>query len=303
MKEIRLPDSHENMLNVYIFDDVKEPKGVVQVVHGINEHGERYVEFCEFLNKNGYIAIIHDHLSQGKSRTPKDGEVVYFGKHGTKKLLDGVRTIKKYINKHYFEYPQYAVGHSMGALLLRKSLLTYTNDYDGIVLNGTGLSMTKGLGVAILIGKFLKLFGAMKPSKYFDNMFRKTQLKLKEKVEMNHFIEWLTRDEEKTKINLKDEYLFVSLSISAFVDLLSLISEVNNPHSLLQNEAKAKILLMSGTHDPSTNFGKDTTFLYELLKKLGNDVEIKLYEEGRHDTLQEINREDVFKDIIEFFEK
>lgn len=298
MREIKVKDSYNNELHTYIFDDVKKPKGVFQVLHGINEHGLRYKEFAEFLNKNGFICYAYDHVSQGKSRTEEDGDVVYFGKNGGDVLVDGLNTIRKQIQKDYPNLDIYLFGHSLGSMIIRKYLHDYKNRYKKIILNGSGLSEGNGLTLGIILGNIMKLFGKKKPSNMFDNMFRQTQLKLNEKVEIDHFIEWLTRDKEKTELNKVDEYLYIRLSTSVFVDMLKMIQEINVLTNIQHSHFDVPTLLMSGTHDPATNFGEDVVELHKTLIEFGFESSYKLYPEGRHDTLQEINREEVYNDIL-----
>ena len=91
IEEIKVQDSYKNELHTYVFDDIKSPKGVIQIVHGLNEHGLRYVEFAEFLNQSGYVVVVFDHLSQGYSRKAEE-TFVNFGKKGHLKLVDGLNS-------------------------------------------------------------------------------------------------------------------------------------------------------------------------------------------------------------------
>ena len=303
MRKFKVTDDFKNSLQVYVFDDIKKNKGIIQLVHGINEHGMRYEEFAQFLNEKGYVVYIYDQVSQGLSRTELDKDVVYFGDNGGDVLVNGFNTVRTKIRMDYPDSKIYVFGHSLGSMVIRKYLLDFNNEYEKIILNGGGFSDTKGLEFIILVGNVLKLFKKKKPSKFFDNIFRQTQLKLNEKVKIDHFIEWLTRDKEKTKSNLEDPYLYIRLSVSVFVDMLKAIKEINNINRIKSRKVDAKILLLSGTHDAATNFGADTKLLNQVFNEAGYDSRVLLYEEGRHDTLQEINREEVFEDIINFIEK
>lgn len=302
MNKFKVTDDFNNSLQVYVFDDVIKCKGIVQLVHGINEHGMRYEEFALYLNSQGYIVYIHDHVSQGLSRTYADKDVVYFGKNGRDVLVNGLNIVRSLIKKDNPGMKIFVFGHSLGSMVIRKYLLDFDNEYEKIVLNGGGFTEAKGLGFIILVGNVLKLFKKRKPSNFFDNIFRQTQLKLNKKVEIDHFIEWLTRDKEKTKINLTDSYLYIRLSVSVFVDMLKMIKEINNIKKIKLKRVNTKILVMSGTHDAATNFGEDTKRLNDVFNDVGYDSTLILYQEGRHDTLQEINRKEVFKDITTFFE-
>lgn len=304
MRELKIKDSFYNELHCYVWEKVENVKGVVQILHGVNEHGLRYIEFAEFLNRNGYVVYLTEHLSQGLSRTSKDGEVVDFGRSGHLKLIDGMNKTRALIKEEYKGSKIYAVGHSLGALIIRNYLLHNENEYEKIILTGSGLSSVKGLGSLMFYGNILSLFKGNKPSKLFDGLFRKTQLKLNEKVKINHFIEWLTRDEELTQLNKKDKYLFIRLSVNSFMSLLKLIKDANNIKMMNDKySSNVNVLVLSGTHDPSTLFGEDSRVLYEYLREIGLKGSLRLYSEARHDLLQETNRKEVFKDILEFIVK
>ena len=38
-----------------IWDNVTKPKGLVQIIHGMAEYGERYDSLAKFLNEKGYL--------------------------------------------------------------------------------------------------------------------------------------------------------------------------------------------------------------------------------------------------------
>lgn len=302
MKQTTIKDSNNNELHTYIFDEVNSPKGIVQIAHGLNEHGLRYTEFSEFLNQSGYVVVIIDHLSQGQSRKSNE-QFVDFGKNGHIALVDGFHSARIFIHENYPNLPVYAFGHSMGTMIIRAYLQTHKNDYQKVILNGGGYTPIKGIGLAIGIGRFLSIFKAGKPSKFFDNQFRKTQYKMREKVEIDHFIEWLTRDPLKTEENKKDPYLFIRLATRSFLVNLILIKKINTISRIQHTNLNCPTLLLSGSHDPATNFGEGIKELNALYQSIGIQSKYIIYNEGRHDSLQEINRKEVFQDILQFLEE
>ena len=101
MRKFKVTDDFKNSLQVYVFDDIKKNKGIIQLVHGINEHGMRYEEFAQFLNEKGYVVYIYDQVSQGLSRTELDKDVVYFGENGGDVLVNGFNTVRARIRVDY----------------------------------------------------------------------------------------------------------------------------------------------------------------------------------------------------------
>ena len=295
-------DFNNTKLHIYNWD-CQNPKAIIQIVQGVNEHGLRYNELGEFLSSKGYLVYTHDTVSQGQSRLESE-ETVYFCKNGLSVLTDAIIHVYNHITEAHKDLPVYAIGHSLGAGLLRYVIGTEAKLYDRVVLNGTAYQDPKPIQKGIMIGNLIKLFGKKKSSKMFNDIFRETQYKLRDYVEMDHFIEWLTRDKDYTELNKKDEYLYINLSVAAFVDMFKLFKAINTESHINATHTNTKILLLSGTHDPSTDFSAGTMDLYQKYTDLTQvDISYRLYTEGRHDTFQETNRQDVFKDINYFFEE
>jgi len=67
-----------------------------------------------------------------------------------------------------------------------------------------------------------------------------------------------------------------------------------------QKNPKTKILIFSGAEDPVSNFGKSVRKLSKRYTKAGLDVKMKLYPSLRHETLNEIEYQEIFDDILKF---
>ena len=72
-------------------EEKTEYRAVVQLVHGMSEHKERYIPFMEYLAEKGYITVIHDHRGHGKSvKNPDDLGYMYGG--GAEAMLQDIGT-------------------------------------------------------------------------------------------------------------------------------------------------------------------------------------------------------------------
>ena len=60
------------------------------------------------------------------------------------------------------------------------------------------------------------------------------------------------------------------------------------------------VILLSGEQDPVGNFGKDVKRLYDSFKKELTDVTIKLYKDDRHEILNEVDKENIYEDILKW---
>ena len=94
----------------------ERPHGVVQIVHGMSEHKERYLDFMTFLAKNGWIAVIHDNRGHGKSVKTKE-DLGYFYEGGHEALVEDIEQVRAFVEEGlYEELPYVLLGHSMGSL-------------------------------------------------------------------------------------------------------------------------------------------------------------------------------------------
>lgn len=103
----------------WINEEVKEYKGVVQLVHGMQEHIGRYDEFANMLAECGYIVVGHDHLGHGNTVKDEKDFGYFADKDGWNKLVEDIHILQNQVQKEYPELPYIIMGHSMGSLLVR----------------------------------------------------------------------------------------------------------------------------------------------------------------------------------------
>ena len=61
------------------------------------------------------------------------------------------------------------------------------------------------------------------------------------------------------------------------------------------------MLLIAGDMDPVGDYGRGVKKVYARIRAAGcKDVSLKLYPGGRHEILNEINRDAVFQDVLDF---
>ena len=113
-----------------IFVRVIEPadrgavRGVLQIAHGMAEHGQLYMDFARFLAQAGFAVAVNDHLGHGKS-VSKGGSFGYFGEGGARNLVRDMHKLHEMMRAEYPELPYFLMGHSMGSFLARSCLSAY----------------------------------------------------------------------------------------------------------------------------------------------------------------------------------
>lgn len=273
-------------------------RGIFQIIHGMQEYVERYEEFAIFLAKEGFLVVGEDHLGHGKTAA-SDKDLGYFTQHAADTVLvrDSHR-LKKIIEEKHPGVPYFIMGHSMGSFILRKYLAMYGKGISGAIVAGTCSKPLFISNMAIFCTRVLKLFrGDRFKSRFITRMAFGAYLKKIPNPKTPS--DWLTRDDEVVKKYRRDKFCTFKFSVNGYRALFKLIRFVCNPNNLTKISKDMPILIASGMEDPVGNYGKDPVKVYEQYCKLGiKDVQLKLYNECRHEIISELNKEEVHNDIL-----
>lgn len=275
----------------------EEPHVALQITHGMAEHIDRYNDFASFLAKNGVLAYGNDIASHGKSigdGVPKG----YFGdEKGWDAVVQDMHTMRGLVKADYPDIPFILFGHSMGSYLARTYAGRNGTDFDAFIFSGTA-GKNPLLGIAKWIAKReIRKTGGKKPSIMLFNLsFCSFNRAFKPNRTAN---DWLSRDNEKVDEYIADENCGFPFTSRGMYDVIIGLLEISNA-KWAELVPKRPILLMSGDCDPEGGNGKGVKQVCGWLEKSGHKVELKLYEGGRHEMLNEINRADVYNDVLLF---
>lgn len=289
-KNLKILGFNDLELNTYVYDNVENPKAVVIIIHGMQEHCLRYKNFAQYLNKNGYIAIASDLRGHGHTAISKEylgyGEKDIF----TETLTDQLNIIN-YANQTY-NLPIYLFGHSYGSML-SQVLIQLTPLVEKCVLCGTA----NGSSGIMKLGNFVvNLLKPFKKETSKGGTIEKLCIKSYGKgFERGN---WLTRDEKVFDEYLKDEYCGGSFPFSFY---RSMINNMHNANKGIQKIGSKKVFLIAGDNDPVGSKGKQVKQLYKLYLKNNIDAKMKLYKGARHELLNETNKDEVYKDVVDFY--
>lgn len=277
-----------------------EVKAVMIMCHGIAEHIKRYERFADYLSKHQILSCGIDLPGHGDSS--QEGLGFFAQKDGYKYVIECLLQLKKDITAKYPNLPVILFGHSMGAFLAQYIAAYYSDGIDAFIFCGSsGPVPTLKLGKTIARIES-KLKGPKHISKLLNNLSF-TSYNNSFKPNRTAF-DWLSRDNEEVDKYVKDERCgFISTS-SGYYDLFCVLEKTtskNWPKLLGKNKP---YLFISGNNDPVGQFGKGPLTHYNRIKKENiSDVTIKLYDNARHELLNEINCEEVYEDIINFINK
>ena len=252
MKNINIIGFNNLKLNCYLYEPEK-PKAIIQIVHGMQEHGFRYDHFAEFLSSNGFIVLVSDLRGHGKTALSKDkmgvGEKDIFNETIEDQLL-----ISKYLKETY-NLPLYIFGHSYGSFLTQK-LAQVNNLAEKFIICGTG----NGSSFLICMGNFVAgLFYAFGKKDKKATTIEKLSIKGYGKKFPNG--NWLTRDNKIFEAYQKDDFCGGSFPVSFYKSFFSGLRKLNKGINLISQDKK--LFFIVGDKDPVGENSKQVKSLYK----------------------------------------
>lgn len=269
----------------YVPENTDSVKAVIQIAHGMAEHLERYEPFADVLCENGFAVYINDHLGHGQSVSSKD-ELGYFGeKNGWVNFIEDCHQLTEIAKKDFPGKPYIFFGHSMGSFISRSFSARYSDELSGAVFCGTsGPNPAAGAGIAVasLIGK---VRGSHYRSKFIDSLAFGSYNK---RFEGRTAFDWLSRDNEQVDKYIADDLCGFLFTAYGYRDMFSLLKSVSDKQWFENYPKQLPVLIISGEQDPVGEYGKGVQKVYDGLKAAGkNNVTMHLYENGRHEILNE----------------
>lgn len=297
MEQIFLDAKDGYKLDLHIFE-VKDAKAVVQIAHGMEEHQERYEDFVKFLNQNGFSVVSADMRGHGHNAQ----DLGYFaGKGGDELLIADHKQICDYVKERFAGLPIYLFAHSMGTIISRVVLQTYSKKYDKVVLSGYPAYQT-GAGFGVFLTDIIQVF---KGAKYKSKLIEKLGVGMFNN-DIKHprtEVDWVCANEETVDKYREDPLCGVGFTISAFNDLFELVVRMNKTENYVDVKSDLPILLLAGKDDPCTKGEKGRENSKKTLLKAGfKNIKQTTYAGMRHEILNEKDNKKVYKDIVEFFE-
>jgi len=267
------------------------------------ETSARYERFAKKLTDNGYIVYANDHRGHGKTAKVIENVGYLAEKDGFKYLVEDVHKLTEIIKKEYPNLPLFLFGHSMGSFVAQRYIMLYGNKLKGAILSGSNGKQGIILDIGLLLakseirknerrGKSPKLNKLMFGG--FNNKFKNTKTEF----------DWLSKDEAEVDKYINDPFCGGVFTSGFYYDFLIGLKEIENNNNLRHIPKDLPIYIFSGDKDPVGKSGKGIIKLFNTYKSLNiEDVTYKLYKDGRHEMLNEINKEEVMDNIINWLNK
>lgn len=272
---------------------------VVVINHGMAEHQERYLGFIEYLNNNGIAVYMHDMANHGKSNQNFDESGWFGDKDGYKGLILDLKQNFDIAKEENPDKKLIVMGHSMGSFICRCFTAQFPDEgFDGAIYMGTGdANPIAGMG-----DKLSAFIAKVKGTKHKSKMLDKITFGSYGKgFEGRTSFDWLTRDAAIVDKYIDDKYCGFLFSVQGMNDLVKVNIEANTDEWYAKVPKDLKILLTSGEMDPVGPKAQGIRNIYDKLCSTGHtNVTLKLYPNCRHEILNEVNRDEVMADIVEW---
>jgi len=278
------------------------PRAIVQVVHGMAEHAKRYERFAQALTGAGYAVYAHDQRGHGQTASKEDHG--FFAEHdGWATVVGDVGSVTEFAQAEHPGVPVVVFGHSMGSFVSRSYAALHGARLAGLVLSGTagdpGPLAVAGRAVASVQAR---LRGRRHPSGLLDKLTF-GQYNAAFKPNRTEF-DWLSRDDAEVDAYVADPLCGNVFTTRFYSDLLGGLQQINRASAFADVPHDLPVLVFSGALDPVGDDGQGPRAVAEAYRSAGvSDVTFTLYPDGRHEMLNETNRDEVTADVLAWLDE
>lgn len=300
-QEFYYPSSDgQTKIHGIIWRPEKHAKAVLQICHGMVEYIDRYNDFAQYLAERGVCVVGHDHLGHGKSVQSEEHLGFFHESHGNKYVITDIHKLRRMTEQDYAGVPYFMMGHSMGSFLLRQYLTMRAEGLAGAIIMGTGY-MPYGLLAA---GQMVcRSIAAVKGWKYRSEFVNQLGMggynKQFEPSESTK--DWITSDEEMRRKYEADPLCSFLFTVNGYYQMFEGMKTLTKKRAMDKIPGSLSVFFVSGAEDPVGSNGEGVARVFHRYEKAGiQDVEMKLYPKGRHEILNESNREQVYEDLYQW---
>jgi len=298
-KEIILEAEDGHRIHLQSWASGDAPRGVIQMLHGLGEHIGRYERFAEAALGRGYIVYGHDHRGHGRS----EGERGYFAdENGWHKVIEDVRIVNDHIRETHTTQPIIMLAHSMGSFIAETFAMHYGGRLQALLLSGSSWP----LRIQTIPGRLLAKLESLRVGKRgnsalvnalgfsaFNRPFRPIRTEM----------DWLSRDETEVDRYIADPLCGGPFTCGLWLDFLGGLYDLGSDHALTRIPSDLPILITGGSADPVGGEKGMTRLAMHYMQTLHQRVKLKIYPDGRHEMLNETNRDEVTGDWLEWMDE
>jgi alpha-beta hydrolase superfamily lysophospholipase len=297
MQSFSIESEDKVQVQAYLWP-AEKPVAVLQITHGMMEHARRYDHFARWMNDHHIAVYANDHIGHGLNAKTA-AELCHFPrKDDWQRSVDIMHLLTKRIHSDHPGLPLFILGHSMGSVLVQTYMINYGRQATAYILSGliNQPKLMAQLGL-ILSWMLSGMFGHDHRSDLLISLGY-GQYKKKFKPVSTDF-DWLSSDPLCVDEYVSSPLCGIPLTNRFYQNLFHGFEYVSRRNNLKKITAGTPVYVFAGSMDPAGNSGKIPVKICGLLKNIAKaKVDLKLYPGGRHEMLNEVNREEVYKDLL-----
>ena len=275
------------------------PRAVVQIVHGMSEHVERYAPFAEFLVGRGFVVCANDHVGHGKTAGERDLGHMPLA-NGADVLVEDVHALREKVCERYPHARHVMFGHSMGSFVTRVYLTRHADGLSAAILCGTGqqprIQTFAGRVITRLIAQ---IRGERHVSRFVDSLGAGAYGRAIKDARTD--VDWISSDPDVVDEYIADPLCGQPFTVGAYATLASLVADATDARRARRVPKGLPLLFVAGAEDPVGDCGRGVARAVDEYRNAGvRLVEMGIYPGARHEILNEPCREAVWHDVEEF---
>jgi alpha-beta hydrolase superfamily lysophospholipase len=296
--QLKVEDTREIFVYRFQPDEGVKPKAIVHISHGMAEHAARYARFAEALTAAGYVVYANDHRGHGKTASGPDELGWLAGSRGFTRAVQDLQQLAVYEKAQHPGLPLFLFGHSMGSFFAQAFLIESGSMLKGAILSGSNGKPNLLAQAGRLVARAERArLGARGHSKLlttlsfddFNKAFKPTRTGF----------DWLSRDPAEVDKYVADPLCGFMVTTQLWVDVLDGAAQISDPAAQARVPSDLPVYIFAGSEDPVGGKTKGLEQLIGAYRQAGlRDVQHKFYPGGRHEMLNETNRDEVTRDVV-----
>ena len=288
-------------LHAYHWEPEGEPKGIVQIIHGIAEHTARYDHFARYLNSLGYLVVAEDHMGHGKSICEEVPQGHFVG--GWEAAVEDCCRLMDNMMAERPGMPYILFGHSMGSFLVRSILIKRPDSgiAAAVICGSAWMPELVIRGGRLMSGLLMRGDRGKQPSKQLQRLMFNGYDKHIQNPRTS--CDWLTRDEAVVDMYVDDPLCGFAPTPALVNAMMSGLLYIQNAENLKRMNKTLPVHFVAGGADPVGAYGEGVC---EAVRRfIGSGMErvtIKLYSGCRHEIHNELNKDEVYQDISDWMD-
>lgn len=281
----------------------EEPVAWLHIMHGMSEHSARYADLAQYLNQQGIMVTAGDHRGHGRTGEAMNSLYHIGDSDSWSQMVDDQWQLINHLAGQQ-HIPLIIMGHSMGSFMATRFCQQYgqqlrqlSTPLVGLVLSGSNYDSPGAFKIAAGLAWIERArVGASNTSNLleqlsfgsFNRAFKPTRTEK----------DWLSSDNDMVDSYIADPWCGGAISTQSWYDFLNGLAQLSQPKAMAQIDSALPVYLFAGDLDPVGANGKGVEKLRQALLAAGlAQVDMQLYQDGRHEMLNEHNRQQVYEDL------